>query len=181
MLKYLESECAFQTERLNIIGYVNYVNDQSDEASLPGQVINIMSPKVTEALPSGWQNIDTTLDASNWVNRIVEKCSFFLVQLKDTDEVVGFIFLYESASRKLPIDVRFGYLLSENYWGKGIGSELVKGLLDWCNYSGSISSIAAGIEPDNIGSIKVLVKNGFFQMEPKNEDILFYVYNFDQH
>lgn len=178
MLKFLENECTFQTERLKVVGYINYVTNQTNQASFANQVLNIMSPKVTHALPTGWQNINTTLDANNWINKITEECSFLLVQLKDTEEVIGFIFLYEPANMKQPVDIRLGYLLSEKYWGKGIGSELIKGLLTWCSFSGAISSITAGIELDNFASIKVLMKNNFENIGSNDEGMLFYVYNF---
>jgi RimJ/RimL family protein N-acetyltransferase len=178
MTKFLENECAFQTERLKVVGYINYVTNQARQASLANQVLNIMSPKVTRALPAGWQNINTTLDANNWINKIIEECSFLLVQLKDTEEVIGFIFLYEPASMKQPVALRLGYLLSEKFWGNGIASELIKGLLTWCSSSGAISSITAGVEAENSGSIKVLMKNGFVATASNDERMLFYAYNF---
>lgn len=180
MSKILEKEFSFQTERLRVFSYFDYSKDQENERGLASRVVNIMRPKVTESLPAEWQNINTDIDAYNWIREVSKESSFLLVQLKETKEIVGFIFLYEPAIFKAPIDLRLGYLLSEDVWGLGMGSELISGLLEWCKSSGKISTITGGVEPDNIGSIKVLKKNGFSQMDSSNEGTLFYVYDFCQ-
>ena len=174
MPRLLQGECSYQTERLTVLGYDGYMN----KSELPGHVLNIMTPGVTQALPAAWQNINTASEADNWLKRVNDECSFLLVQLKDTQEIIGFVFLYEPPITLLPIDVRIGYLLNEQYWGAGIASELIKGFLTWCNTHGSIRSITGGVELDNIGSIKVLEKNGFVQEESNEEGTVFYVYNF---
>ena len=174
MPRLLQGECSYQTERLIVFGYDWYMN----KVDLPGQVLNIMTPAVTQALPSAWQNINTASEADNWLKRVNDECSFLLVQLKDTQEIIGFVFLYEPPIIRLPIDVRIGYLLNEQYWGAGIASELIKGFLTWCDTCGLIRSITAGVGLDNIGSIKVLEKNGFVPAESDEDGSVFYVYNF---
>jgi RimJ/RimL family protein N-acetyltransferase len=180
MSKRLENECSFQTERLRVFGYFDYVKDQANESALASSVTSIMTPEVTESLPTEWQNINTIIDANNWISEVSKESNFLLVQLKKTKGIVGFIFLYEPETFKAPIDLRLGYLLSEDTWGHGMGGELIKGLLAWCKSSGKISTITAGVEPDNIGSIKVLKKNGFSQTNSNNEGTLLYVYDFCQ-
>jgi len=76
--------------------------------------------------------------------------------------------LYISNETKESNELRLGYLLTESIWGKGIGSELVKGLVKMCSDSKMINSISGGVEKDNVGSIKVLEKNGFYK---SNEEL----------
>jgi len=78
-------------------------------------------------------------------------------------------------------DLRFGYLLAEKVWGKGLGTELIEGLLNWCKKQGNIRSISGGVETDNIESIKVLEKTGFSvsTMDSPSEKTVFYEYRFD--
>jgi RimJ/RimL family protein N-acetyltransferase len=180
MSRLPENECLFQTERLKIFSYREYAKNQTGKRTLSNRVISIMTPKVTESLPAGWQNLHTDIDANNWINEVSEESNFLLVQLKKTNEIVGFIFLYEPVSSKTPMHLRLGYLLSEDTWGHGMGSELIKGLLVWCRSTGNISTITGGVEPGNISSIKVLEKNGFIQTDPENEGTLFFVYDFCQ-
>ena len=146
MSKLLENECSFQTERLKIFSYFDYAKNQVNERTLASRVTGIMTPEVTELLPAGWKNINTDIDANNWISEVSKESNFLLVQLKTTKEIVGFVFLYEHATFKAPIDLRLGYLISEDAWGLGMGSELIKGLLAWCKSSGKINTITGGVE-----------------------------------
>ncbi len=140
-----------------------------------------MTPKVTKALPAGWQNIKSILDAQQWIKERDDEGHFVTIQLLSTNEIFGFIFLYESDSKLNYYDLRFGYLLSEKVWGKGLGTELIQGLIKWCKEAGDIKSISGGVETDNVGSIRVLEKTGFTASTVDNstEQVVFYEYQFD--
>jgi RimJ/RimL family protein N-acetyltransferase len=43
----------------------------------------------------------------------------------------------------------------------GFSSELIKGLVEWCEKNNDTRSISAGVDIENVGPIKVLEKNGF--------------------
>lgn len=58
-----------------------------------------------------------------------------------------------------------GYVLSENYWGKGVATVVCKALVDHCLSLDNHQDIIAITDLDNIGSQKVLVKNGFIRIE----------------
>ncbi|AYZ12140.1 N-acetyltransferase [Chryseobacterium arthrosphaerae] len=60
-----------------------------------------------------------------------------------------------------PEQIEIGYTLSENYWGKGLGTEVCKALMEYCRSLNTNKDIVAVTDPDNIGSQKVLLKNGF--------------------
>lgn len=72
-------------------------------------------------------------------------------------------------------------MLAENFWGKGIGTELVKELVKKCQELGTINSISGGVESENIGSIKVLEKCGFnsTNKDAKSENVIFYEKSFN--
>jgi len=53
------------------------------------------------------------------------------------------------------------YSLLPEFWGKGYGSEIVSELLKKAEEAESIQLVTATIAPDNIGSRKILLKNGF--------------------
>ncbi len=111
-------------------------------------------------MPDGWQNINTSDKANQWIAYRLDESHFYRIRLDDSGEIIGFLFLYESEEKS---ELRLGYLLAESTWGKGIGTELIKGLVAWARSSGQINSISGGVEKDNIGSIKVLEKCGFSQ------------------
>jgi [ribosomal protein S5]-alanine N-acetyltransferase len=166
--KSLEQKCRFETERLSIKSWKSCVTELSNEKDFAEDVINILTEPVTKSLPDGWQRINDTKKADDWIKRRAEESAFLAIQLLPSLDVVGFLFLYESKASDNSIELRLGYLLSESVWGKGLGSELIKGLVEWCEKQNNIKSISGGVEIENTGSIRVLEKNGFSIVQPKD-------------
>ncbi len=155
-------ELEFKTERLLVRSWQNYASTISDENAFAERIISILTPEVTKALPERWQGIDTIEKANEWIKARNEDSEVFTIQYAPENLVVGFLFLNgEYSSDPNLIDLRLGYLFSEEVWGKGLGSELIKGLVEWCEKAGNISSISGGVEISNKASIRVLEKNGF--------------------
>jgi len=57
------------------------------------------------------------------------------------------------------------YSLLPEYWAKGYGSEIVEKLLKKTEVIESIEQITATIDPNNMASKKILIKNGFVSQE----------------
>jgi len=53
------------------------------------------------------------------------------------------------------------YLLLPDYWGMGYGSDIVRELLNKAEGMKSIQQVTGIIDPSNIASRKILIKNGF--------------------
>ncbi|WP_051931452.1 GNAT family N-acetyltransferase [Clostridium sp. KNHs214] len=53
------------------------------------------------------------------------------------------------------------YMLLPEYWRKGYGSEIVDNLLNMIEETKSIEKVTAITDPNNVGSRKILLKNGF--------------------
>ncbi|WP_353145801.1 GNAT family N-acetyltransferase [Chryseobacterium sp.] len=64
-----------------------------------------------------------------------------------------------------PAQIEIGYTLGENYWGKGLGTEVCKALVEYCLSLHLQKDIIAVTDLDNIGSQKVLFKSGFNRIE----------------
>jgi len=164
----LNQNCLFSTNRVSIHNW-KYIESQTELKNYRTEsVLKIMTPSVTKALPDSWQNLDTIDKAKNWIVERKGDSHFYAITLTETSEIIGFLFLYISNETKESNELRLGYLLIESIWGKGIGSELVKGLVKMCSDSKMINSISGGVEKDNVGSIKVLEKNGFYK---SNEEL----------
>ena len=58
-------------------------------------------------------------------------------------------------------EVTIGYGMVEPEWGKGYGTEAVAGLIEVCRAHGGVTVVNADTDLDNIGSQRVLEKNGF--------------------
>lgn len=50
---------------------------------------------------------------------------------------------------------------AKKYWGKGLATETIKKVADYCFESLGLHKVTAGAYIDNIGSIKAFKKNGF--------------------
>jgi ribosomal-protein-alanine N-acetyltransferase len=61
----------------------------------------------------------------------------------------------------VPGQLEIGYTLSPKYWGKGIGTEISRALVDYCFTNTDAKEVVAVTDLDNIGSQKVLEKTGF--------------------
>jgi len=177
----LVKRCIYNTSRLEVKRWQPDTSDASSKDQLIMSVINLLTPQVTQYLPDGWQNIKTFEDANLWVTQICEESSFFIVTLRETNEIIGFLFLYELELQNNYSDLKFGYLLSETTWGKGLGTELIAGLIRWAENDRTISSISGGVSNKNIGSIRVLEKNGFIALNLPNDtkDNITYEYKFN--
>lgn len=184
------TDYSFETERLTItrlsssdslglglgLGLSNSVDKLHAKTGITEQICHIMSPQVTQSLPEGWQNIDTHHQAEIWMNEQIKQSCFHLIRLKTNNALIGFMFIYHTEANQTPFDIRIGYLIAEQYWGKGMATELIKGLINRCQLSSNIKSIIGGVEAENIGSIKVLQKNGFKLTDGEEEETLFYTY-----
>lgn len=58
-------------------------------------------------------------------------------------------------------EVEIEYLILPDYWGKGYGSSIAETLLSMAEGVKSIKKVTAIADPNNIGSKKILLKNGF--------------------
>lgn len=58
-----------------------------------------------------------------------------------------------------------GYMIAQRFWRLGIGKQLVSRLIDYCKTELMLSEIYAPVLVENIPSQKVLIRNGFVEVE----------------
>ena len=74
-------------------------------------------------------------------------------------------------------EIEAGFILSKTHWGRGLGTELLQGLLKYGFAKLNADHIVAVCHPDNLGSIKVLEKCGMaFVGEVVNDGVRVYKY-----
>lgn len=81
------------------------------------------------------------------------------VCLKGTVSIIGFMGFYRTQPENHRTEI--GYMILPEYNGKGYVTEAVKTMLNYAFNSVGFHSVCAVIDPKNIGSEKVLIKNGF--------------------
>lgn len=172
-----ENDYRFRTERTNLLD-TNF--NESD--SFLKEIIEILSPNVTKSLPPNWQEIETNKEALTWLQTRSQESYCLNIYLNEKKNCIGFVFLYEAETIANQVTLRFGYLIAEQHWGKGLGTEIVNGLIDMCTKKNNIISLSGGVATDNYGSVRVLEKCGFKILPDNNStnELVFYTFTFSK-
>jgi len=142
-------------------------------------IVDILTDKATEYLPSGWQGLTTASQAKQWMVERLDEGGIYSLSFKgkESDACIGFLFIYGLNESSSSSEVRIGYIISEKYWGQGLASELIALVIKTLKSDITVSVLLGGVASENIASIKVLTKNGFVYRESENGTD-FYAYEF---
>ena len=161
---------AFSTKRLCVSEYM-VRQCSTDSSGLLRAIVDILKPEVVEHLPPYFHNIDSTVLAQAWLDRMLQDSRLFLVE-RQNGGVVGFIF----ASTGHPDQSHIGYVLAETCWGKGLASEMLCAFVDEMRTEAHWQRLLAGVDRSNTASLKVLEKCGFTRREIDESGMIFYQY-----
>ena len=90
------------------------------------------------------------------------------VEWKATGKVIGFVGLVHPGRQK-EAEVKYSFL--REYWGRGIATETVRGMLTFGREKMGLSYIMATLSPENVASQRVLEKAGLsFEQDRRDED-----------
>lgn len=141
------------TERLTLRKLtLDDVNDIYEYAS---------NDEVSEFLP--WETHKTIEDTLEFINLVEEehkKFNFIVlgIEIKEKKKLIGTIALrnWDKADRCIDL----GYVISKNYWNKGITTEAVKAVIEFGFEQLNANRIEAHCDEDNIASYRVMEKAG---------------------
>lgn len=85
----------------------------------------------------------------------------FAPELKENGKVIGSVGLGGDEKRALPDCLEAGYVLSRDYWGRGLMTEAVRAALKFGFEELGLSMISVGHFPGNLRSKRVIEKCGF--------------------
>ena len=155
--------CTFETARLLVKEWHSLSSGDWEQQELEQVVAALLTEPVTRSLPASWQGSYSAGRAREWIKERDSEGETLIVIERLTQRPLGLVILVETQAEEDNggKDVRLGYLISEDVWGQGIASELVKGFVGWCRKQASILSITGGVTSDNPASRRVLQKNGF--------------------
>ena len=111
-------------------------------------------------LMDGFPHPYTLKDAKKWITFCLTESENIHLAVIYKDELVGAI----GAQFKEDIyrySAELGYWIGEPFWGKGIATRIIKSLTSYIFDTYKIKRIYGNTFPNNIGSNKVLLKNGF--------------------
>ena len=158
--------CGYETDRLRVGEWHSLGSGHGDLSAVTAEML---SPAVTRELPVEWQGAYSVERARRWIRERDAEGPTLLVVEKASGKAVGLVILFEGEEEDGSLEVRLGYLLAEQAWGKGLATEVVSGFVRWCRAQTAISSVAAGVSEDNPASIRVLEKAGFVSSEEESE------------
>ena len=115
---------------------------------------------------AGWNHHESIDDSRTVLRKFILAKTEFAIVYKENGKVIGSVGLHQSwanddpdyAGLKLK-DV--GYVLSKDYWGKGIMPEAVKALIDFSFNTLNLDALTSGHSPANNQSRRVIEKCGF--------------------
>jgi RimJ/RimL family protein N-acetyltransferase len=114
-------------------------------------------PEVTQSL--FWEHYTDIEVARSFIVDVVEKHPWFMAICID-DNPVGAITL-DQGKLRASLRAELGYVISKSFWNTGVTSEAVRLALEKGFKDLGVKRIEAYVDPENIGSIRVLEKNGF--------------------
>ncbi len=112
----------------------------------------------------GWPLTQTLEETEKYIKKMlnnVEKGSHIYanVILKETHKLIGTVMFFDFD--KVANHAEVGYVFHQDHWGNGYGSEAMKILNDYAFNELKLHKLHARVTSGNIGSCKVLEKNGF--------------------
>jgi len=112
----------------------------------------------------GWPLMKTLNETHNYVEELLKREAagthlYASVVLKSTQEIIGtaIIFNFDHEAKHAEL----GYVFHSSHWGKGYGAEAVALMSDFAFDSLNLHKLHARVVDANIGSVRVLEKNGF--------------------
>lgn len=154
-------DCHFETNRLLVDDWSRLLTGETAEELRNAFVVSLLTEAVTRDLPPGWQGSYNTDRAFSWFAERQSESTVLLIADLSDDRPIGLLILSESGDRDDLSEIRLGYILDENAWGRGLATELVAGFAGWCRTNGTIRSVVAGVADGSGASARVLEKNGF--------------------
>ena len=109
------------------------------------------------------ETMDTNINSNSLIN--------WAITTKENDLLIGMIGFYRTKPEDFRSEV--GYILSGDFQGKGIITESLKRVVQFGFEEMGLHSIEAVIDPENLGSEKVLLKNNFVKEGHFKEHVFF--------
>ena len=151
----------FQTARLKF---------RSFEWSDLDRLAEISADELTSRYVGDGQPLSREL-TRQWIENSQENVGRFgygtgAVVLKETDELIG----WSGIARPEEGGEEILYGLYRDFWGQGLGTELLQGLLDWAWGVLSLGELRATVHRQNDASVRMLEAAGFVLADDRYDD-----------
>ena len=110
---------------------------------------------------AGWKPVPNLQVARQVLSGHIFSKDVFAIALRDSNKLIGTISLYNYGIRKYNKTKSLGFSLSKDYWNMGIMTRAVKLMVDYTFQKTDCEVLEVGHHVGNIGSKRVIEKNGF--------------------
>lgn len=102
-------------------------------------------------------------EEEQFIENILKRDNSLFIVAEDKGKIVGNL-AFSAGTRKRRAHVgEFGISVIKEYWGQGVGEELIAHLLTWSRGSNKIRKIDLEVRTDNVRAIKLYKKMGFVE------------------
>lgn len=140
-----------ETERLYIRRF--------EEKDLPDFNGYASDPEVGPS--AGWKPHESRKESEEILESFINSADVFAMEHKEDGRVIGSLGLHEDRKRDYKGARMIGYAMGKGYWGQGLMTEAVEGLLEYAFTELDLKIISAYHYPFNQRSRRVLEKAGF--------------------
>ena len=110
---------------------------------------------------AGWKPFPSKDIASRVLNGQIMSKETYAIALKDTDQLIGTISLYNTALRKYNKAKSLGFSLKSSFWNQGVMTEAVKLMIQYAFENTDCQILEVGHHSDNYRCKRVAEKCGF--------------------
>ncbi|HAX03312.1 MAG: hypothetical protein A2Y45_00875 [Tenericutes bacterium GWC2_34_14] len=111
---------------------------------------------------AGWAPHKTIEDSYDILRIMIRENEVWGITLKESDHLIGTIGLHvRNFDNALLNQKEIGYVLDDNYWGKGLMLEAVDAILKYAFHNLELTRVICGHATNNIQSKRVIEKSGF--------------------
>lgn len=149
-------DTVIETDRLRLRAFTeDDLNDLYEYASIEG---------VGEA--AGWKHHESLTESKNILDMFINSPNILAITLKENGKVIGSLGLHDSWAKDEPAycemeTSEIGYVLTKDYWGRGLMTEAVRAVISYCFDVIGIEVLTVGHFDTNDRSRRVIEKCGF--------------------
>ena len=123
----------------------------------------------------GWRLMHTLEETRDHIEEMIKRESedthlYASIVLKSTQAIIGTVMIFNFSPEAKHAEI--GYVFHKDHWGKGYGTEAVALMKDFAFEALNLNKIHARVVDANIGSIRILEKNGL-ELEGRLKDYYF--------
>jgi RimJ/RimL family protein N-acetyltransferase len=112
-------------------------------------------------------------EEEDFVRNAREQDNSILLVCLDRDAIVAVAGIHGQQFRKFRHCAEFGVSVRREYWGKGIGQQLTKRIINWSKENSVIKKISLHVNAENEIAIKIYEKLGFIREGTLTNDFFY--------